>query len=337
MGDRLVRFLKWTGIALLFLIVVLAGVITLTVGWRPLLGPRMRPVTSRRFDATPARLERGRYLATSVSGCVECHTQRSSTDPKVRTGKPGAGDIFLEQGEMRIVAENITPDRETGIGAWSDDEIARAIREGVDRNGRTLFPIMPYEHFRHMSDEDLASVVVYIRSLEPVKNSLPATRIPFPVSRLINSTPEPVTAPVPSPEFKTAVQRGEYMVTMGGCTDCHTPIDDRHMPMHNLEFAGGMTLPGETYAAANITPDPSGIGYYDEALFVEVMRTGKVKARELRKPMPWWVYRNMTDEDLKSMFAYLRTVKPVAHRVDNSEPPTLCRICRQKHGLGDKN
>lgn len=331
------RFLKWTGAVLLLLVVVLAGVITLTIGWRPLLGPRMRPVTDRRFDASPARLERGRYLATSVTGCIQCHTQPSPNDPTVKIGKPGSGAIFLQQGEMRIVAANITPDKQTGIGAWTDDEIARAIREGVDRNGRTLFPIMPYEHFRHMSDEDMASIIVYLHSLEPVNHALPATYVPFPVSRLINSTPEPVTATVPPPEFKTAAQRGEYIVTIAGCTDCHTPVDDRHMPMHNLEFAGGMTLPGETYAAANITPDASGIGYYDEALFVDAMRTGKVRARELLKPMPWWVYGRMSVEDLKSMFAYLRTVKPVAHRVDNSEPPTYCRLCRQKHGFGDRN
>ena len=331
------RFLKWAGVSLLVLLFVLSIAITFTVGWRPFLGPKTRPVTDRRFESTPARLERGKYLATSVSGCLYCHSRTSPADPTVFTGKPGSGQVFLDQDGMRIVAENITPDKETGIGAWTDDEVARAIREGVDRNGRTLFPIMPYQHFHSMSDEDLASVVVYIRTLEPVKNSLPSTFVPFPVSRLINSSPEPLTAPVSTPEFKTPVERGAYMTNIGGCTDCHTPQDDHHMPMHDLEFAGGMTLPGEQYAAANITPDPTGISYYDEAMFVGAMRTGKVGARQLRKPMPWWVYRGLTDEDLKAIFAYLRTVKPVHHRVDNAEPPTLCKICRLKHGLGDKN
>jgi mono/diheme cytochrome c family protein len=335
------RLLKWTAISLLVLLVVLSIAISFTVGWRPFIGPKIRAVTGRHFDATPARLERGRYLATSVSGCIECHTAHSPADFKLMTGKPGSGQIFLDQRRedngMLVVAENITPDKETGIGSWTDDEIARAIREGVDRTGRTLFPIMPYSHFHSMSDEDLASVVVYIRSLEPVKNALPATAIPFPVSRLINSSPEPVTAPVTSPVFKTPVERGEYLTNIGGCSDCHTPVDDHHMPRHDLEFAGGMTLPGEQYAAANITPDPTGISYYDDALFLDAMRTGKVRARELRKPMPWWVYRGMSDEDLKAIFAFLRTVKPVQHRVDNAEPPTLCRVCRLKHGLGEKN
>jgi mono/diheme cytochrome c family protein len=331
------RFLKWMAISLLVLLVVLSIGITFTVGWRPLIGPKTRPVTGRRFESTPARLERGRYLATAVSGCIECHTAHSPSDVKTIVGKPGSGQVFLDQDGMRIVAENITPDKETGIGSWTDDEIARAIREGVDRNGNTLFPIMPYSHFRSMSDEDLASVVVFVRSLEPVKSSLPARIVPFPASRFINAAPEPVTAPVPAPEFKTAVERGAYLTNIGACTDCHTPVDDHHMPMQGLEFAGGTTFPGEQYAAANITPDATGISYYDEPLFVSVMHTGKVRARELRKPMPWWVYGTMTDEDLKATFAYLRTVKPVAHRVDNAEAPTLCGICKQKHGLGDKN
>lgn len=90
-------------------------------------------------------------------------------------------------------------------------------------------------------------------------------------------------------------------------------------------------------AGGNITPDPSGISYYDEALFVRVMRTGQVEARKLNSFMPWGYFRNMTDEDLKVIFAYLRTLKPAQHRVDNTEAPTYCKLCRQKHGYGDRN
>ena len=95
--------------------------------------------------------------------------------------------------------------------------------------------------------------------------------------------------------------------------------------------------PWTTVASANITPDPSGISYYDEALFLEVMRTGSVHARKLSDVMPISVYKNLTDDDLKAIFAYLRTVKPVKHRVDNSELPTDCKVCKQKHGAGASN
>jgi hypothetical protein len=90
-------------------------------------------------------------------------------------------------------------------------------------------------------------------------------------------------------------------------------------------------------ASANITPDPAGISYDDERLFIETLRTGRVHVRELSPHMPWIIYRNMSDEDLKSVFAYLQTFKPSSHHVDNIEPPAYCARCGATHGLGDMN
>jgi predicted HAD superfamily phosphohydrolase len=90
-------------------------------------------------------------------------------------------------------------------------------------------------------------------------------------------------------------------------------------------------------ASANITPDPTGISYYDETRFVQVLRSGYAKARELKSIMPWWEYRGLSDGDLKDIFAYLRTLKPARHRVDNAEVPTQCRACGLRHGLGNQN
>jgi len=107
-----------------------------------------------------------------------------------------------------------------------------------------------------------------------------------------------------------------------------------------MSFAGGAilkVLPAFVAASANLTPDPSGIGYYDEELFLKVLRTGYVGARPLSPVMPYSFYGNMSDDDLKAIFAYLRTVTPVRHRVDNSLPPTYCKLCRQIHGAGDQN
>jgi len=89
--------------------------------------------------------------------------------------------------------------------------------------------------------------------------------------------------------------------------------------------------------SANITPDASGIGYYDEATFIKAMRTGYVGARKLSSIMPFGEFQNLNDDDLKAMFAVLRTVAPVKHRVDNTLPPTYCKLCKQKHGAGDQN
>lgn len=324
MKEKTTRLKKITAWSMGTLPIALAILITATIGWRPLLGARSRVLTDRKFERTPERLKRGKYLVEGVVGCLDCHSERNG-DPKPGEAPVfvhlGGGHIMVNEGGMVVAASNITPDEETGAGTWTDDQFARAIREGIGYDGRTLFPIMPYGDFRALSDEDLASVVVYIRSIEPVQNRPPKPQIPFPVSRLIQSAPEPLLAPVPVTDTDP-ISRGRYLTHIGGCVDCHTPEDKMHRPIKDMEFAGGKEVEGFPARSANLTPDASGTSYYDEALFVRVMRTGHVGARALNPPMPWWVYRNMSDDDLKAIFAYLRTVKPVHNRVDNSEIAT---------------
>jgi len=257
----------------------------------------------------------------------------------VSSGGEGVGQVmWFKDLPGRIVAPNITSDAETGAGTWTDDQLAQAIREGIGHDGRALFPMMPYENLRHISDEDLASLVVYIRSLPPVRNALPQTEIIFPVKYLIRSVPQPVTEPVSSPDRSDRLKWGEYLITIASCNECHTPRA-RGAAKPRLEYGGGFTLDGPwgVVASANITADATGIGYYDEALFIQAMRTGYVKARQLKSIMPFGEFGGLTDDDLKAMFAYVRTLKPVKHRVDNSLPPTYCKLCQLKHGAGDQN
>jgi hypothetical protein len=217
--------------------------------------------------------------------------------------------------------------------------IARAIREGIGHDGRTLCPLMPYIQYRSMSDEDVASIVVYLRTLPALKRSLPPTNVPFPVSRFINALPQPVGEPVPEPDRRNRVAYGDYLARLGECRDCHTPADARNQPIAALEFGGGFVLTGPygQVASRNITPSPDGIPYYDADLFIEVMRTGKVRARKVHDQMPWIAYGQQTDGDLRAMFAYLQTVPPVQHLVDNTLPPTRCPVCGGIHGGGDQN
>jgi hypothetical protein len=212
-----------------------------------------------------------------------------------------------------------------------DDQIARAIREGIGHDDRTIFPIMPYNMYGKLSDDDLTALVVYVRSVPAVRNPLPPTKISFPVNYLVRGVPEPVLQPVQGPPSADPLGRGKYMVDLG--CGCHSAIK-------NLAYGGGEYLAGpwrRGVTSANITPDPSGINYYDEATFIRVMRTGYVGARELSSIMPFGEFQNLNDDDLKSMFAYLRTVPPVRHRVDNTLPPSDCKICKQKHGAGEQN
>ena len=166
---------------------------------------------------------------------------------------------------------------------------------------------------------------------------MPKTEIIFPVKYLIRNVPQPVTEPVSSPDAAI----GE----MGRISGHHCKLQRMPHPQvrgaaePGLEYGGGFMLegPGERSPSANITPDATGIGYYDEALFIQAMRTGYVKARKLNSIMPFGEFGDLTDDDLKAMFAYLRTLKPVKHRVDNSLPPTYCKLCQLKHGAGDQN
>ena len=327
----------------LCLAAVLAVAVTLTIGWRPILGPRARPLTNRVFERTPERLARGRYIVEHEAACVDCHSPHdwSKHDAPITSGMEGAGQDMsgLKGLPGYVVAPNLAPDPETGSGTWSDDALARAIREGIGHDGRALFPMMPYENYRHMPDEDLASVVVFLRSLPPVRNPLPNTEIIFPVKYLIRSVPEPITEPVTPPDISDPVKRGRVTSSpMAGCRDCHTPME-KGEPLPNMDLSGGQIFEGPwgKVASANLTPDPSGIPYYDEVLFLQAIRTGYVKARPLNQIMPWRHYGGMTDEDLKAIFAYLKTVKPIHHVVDNTEPPTMCVLCKAPHGGGDKN
>src|SRR5215471_9247316 len=175
--------------------VLVAAGLPAVVGIRPFIGPRMRPLTNRTFEPTPDRLARGRYLVTSTEApCILCHSPLDTGGGlfRIKEGMELAGRNWSAEDAPFATAPNLTPDRETGIGGWTDDQLARAIREGIGHDGRTLFPIMPYDHYRDMSDEDVASIIVYLRSVKPIRNPLPKSAVPFPLNRLIMSAPQPV-------------------------------------------------------------------------------------------------------------------------------------------------
>jgi hypothetical protein len=300
---------------------------------------------------TPERLARGKYLAEGLVQCPFCHSDNDYTKrPALPVpGRKGAGQVFpnaeVELPEPNlVVAPNITPDPDFGAGNWKDADFVRALRQGIGHDGRTLFPMMPYQYFRNLSDEDLASVIVYERSLPPVHIERPATKLTDDIRKTFQ--PLPAVTHVAEPDKSDRTAYGKYLVTVGHCDLCHTPTDEQGNPIPGMEFAGGASFAGFwgpdrnkliTVASLNLTPDPSGISYFDEKMFINAIRTGMVNARPLSNAMPWAYFRNLRDDDLKAIFAYLRTLKPVQHRVDNTEPPSFCKLCRSKHGFGERN
>ena len=286
------------------------------------------------FERTPERIARGRYIAWGPAHCVRCH---SELIPDVPGGhpKPGRELAGLRNANGRVYP-NLTPDVETGAGSWTDEQFVRAIRQGIAHDGRQLSPPMPWNLLSVLSDEDVKSIVVYLRSIPPVRNPLPKWVEPN-IEALIADrvTLAPPVAPATSDYRNDPVRRGAYLARIGDCVNCHTPFDAQGHRMLSYRFGGGR---GDAGIAANLTPDPSGIAHYDENLFIQTMRTGKVGGvRALQEAMTWWYVGHLTDDDLRALFAYLKTLPPVKHRVDTFDQETVCPICGQKHGLGNLN
>jgi mono/diheme cytochrome c family protein len=329
------------GVLALVMVLVLGAVTA--VGWEVVFGPKARPVTDRRFESSEARLARGRYLVEGLVYCVHCHSPHDLTNPTypIDQARKGAGWELPIPELGRVVAPNITSDVETGLGAWSDDEIARAIQEGISRDGHALFPVMPYTDFAELDAEDVASIVVYLRTLPAVRSDLPRTELIFPLKYIVNTIPTPLEAPRASHPSSTPVERGAYLAGLAGCAGCHTPaVEGEPIPGMTLGGGGLFNDPGQgvrTVFSANITRDPSGIAHYDDALFRQVLTSGELAGRTLNHIMPFEFFRNLTGEDLGDIWAYLQAQPPVKHRVNNTDPPTPCPVCKQSHGLGDLN
>jgi hypothetical protein len=196
---------------------------------------------------------------------------------------------------------------------------------------------MPWNDFSTLTNEDAASVVVYVRSLNPIVKTIPPVdQTPALAETRANTLAfEPAMTPTAERDLRTPLGRGQYLATLAHCKFCHTPMDEHANRIPGLMFGGGI---GPNGVAGNITQDPSGIPYYDEGLFITMMRTGKVGGvRELKPIMLWRYFAHMTDDDLKAIFAYVKIVPPVQHRVSTTDDETLCPLCKRKHGLGDRN
>jgi mono/diheme cytochrome c family protein len=302
----------------------------------PLQALHQRPLTGVRFEPTPERLARGEYLATAAIGCVLCHSERDRDRPGAPpvAGREFAGAVLSEEPGYRLVAPNLTPDVETGAGSWSDDQLARAIREGVGHDGRGLGGQMWWWAFRALADEDLASIVVYLRALPPVRHPLPQRLLSPERERRRAEQAQPLESPVPARDLSDPIARGRYLIEIADCMGCHSAWE---APSNPGLGAGGNAVErgGEKIFSANLSPDPSGIGGYTEEIFVGVLRNGR--GGTIHPVMPWVAYGRMTDEDLRAIYRALRLLPPVAHRVHAAAPPTPCPACGQQHGLGELN
>jgi len=289
--------------------------------------PSQRAPWDGYVDRSDIHVRRGEYLANHVSVCMDCHSARDSD----RLGYPptggalGAGDPACESkpgADFVVCAPNITPDVTTGLGAWTDGEIMRAFREGVDRDGEALFPMCPYTHLRSVSDRDARAIVAYLRSLNPKKQPTPARKLPFPLDAVVTFMPRPLEGPVGHPSDDDAKSRGRYLATIGGCAFCHTPVDSERNPVESKAFSGGQRFPrpgGSEVVSTNLTPHADGLSRLSKEQFITLFKRHMDPATRqlIVKPedntvMPWQSFAGMSEDDLGAIYAYLAGLDPIA-------------------------
>lgn len=264
-------------------------------------------------------VDRGQYIFGIAGGCA-CHTVPRET--------PHVGGRAFPIPFGKIYSTNITQDKETGIGAWSDKEIVDAIVKGIRPNGQKLFPVMPYEAYSGMMEEDVKALIAYLRTLKPVRKTTPTlqTSVPFYRSLIVplwlklfgrSSSP---TRQVP----KDSIERGRYLAEhVSLCGDCHTPRNFLGVPKRALYLAGVKVGPlGDVIP--NITPDKStGIGEWSRDEIADLTLTGiKPNLDNVQGLMEEVIqgasrgYKNMTPKDALAIADYLKSIRPITNSVN---------------------
>jgi cytochrome c553 len=274
---------------------------------------------------TPERVEHGSYLANHVTLCMDCHSTRdwSKFSGPMLPGTNGKGGEFFDENmgfPGKFYSKNITP---ANIKDWTDGEIFRTITTGVDKFGNALFPVMPYHYYGKMDKEDIYDIIAYIRSLRPIDNVTPERSIDFPMNFIVNTIPEKASF-VQKPPKSDTVKYGAYLVNAAACMECHTQVDKGQV-IPSLAFGGGRVfkMPHGEVRSANITSDKSsGIGSWTAEQFVTRFKTyadpanvTTVDSNAINTIMPWTMFAGMDTSDLRSIFAYLQTVKPIKNQV----------------------
>ncbi|MDF2232734.1 c-type cytochrome [Albimonas sp. CAU 1670] len=255
------------------------------------------------------QLERGEYLVRVVAACGNCHTPFGPQGPDM--SQELAGRLVEKNPAFEAWAPNITPDAETGVGAWSDAELKKAIREGVRPDGTIIGPPMPIGFYRSLGDDDLDAMVAFLRTVAPVKNEVPASTYAIPLPPSYGPPVESVTAPARG----VTAEYGEYLAgPVAHCMECHTkfgpagPMVSTHLGSGGNEFHG----PWGTSVSANLTPSADGIAGRSDDELVAMIREGIRDGKPMLPPMGYGYYAQMTDDDVHAIIAYLRTLPPLA-------------------------
>jgi mono/diheme cytochrome c family protein len=287
--------------------------------------PKYRKAPDVTIVSNADTIARGKYLANNVLACMGCHTEGKFDSPgdPIDESQLGAGrDFYIPDFPGHVRAQNLTPDKAHGLGDWTDGEILRAMREGVDKHNRALFPMMPYQTYgKNLSDEDAIAIIAYLRSLPANDHDPGKMVVNFPISMFIRAVPKPLKTPA-GPAPADGLARGQWILQVASCGDCHTPMK-RGKPIESKRYAGGNKFPVKgvgTIIAPNITSDgATGIGAYSDDDLLRVFNEGIGKAGRPLYVMPWSLYRGMTDADKRALILALRQIPAISNVVSPSK------------------
>jgi mono/diheme cytochrome c family protein len=263
------------------------------------------------------QIERGSYLVNTTAACSNCHTPRAvppGVGPNLQLRLSGGFQVFDEP-FFTVKGSNVTPDRDTGIGAWSAAEIKRALIEGVRPNGVSLAMVMPYNFLRVLTPNDLDAMVAYLRSLPPIRNEVQP-----PVYKVIMPAPPVPSAerPMTDADLKDPVTHGFYLASLAHCMACHSRVsEDVPADFKNAWGKGGRVFKGpfgESKAANISSHKEKGLGNWTDAEIRLALTEGISKdGRRLKPPMVDYVayYKNWSNDEIDHLIAWIRTIPPI--------------------------
>lgn len=266
------------------------------------------------FIAAPASadtpMERGKYLVEGILTCGNCHTPRGPGGVLDTSKRHAGGPQVWETPQYKVHPTNITPDRETGIGAWTPDQVKAAIRDGKRPDGQQLAPQMPYGFYKVFTPTDLDAVVAYVLAQAPISRKVEPPV--YKVKKMTVDIPPGAEKPMAESAMKDPMKRGFYLVTIGHCMECHTPLVNGHRDFKNRLGTGGERFPGPwgMSVSRNITShQQNGIGAWSDDEVKRAITQGVSKdGRKMLPPMGYEWYARMSEGDLSAIVAYLRTV-----------------------------
>ncbi len=353
------RGVKIAGTAFVILFVVLLALaIYVQVAWDRSVGRPAPALTALRDSTSVAR---GEHIFKDTWQCWSCHAS-PATDGNA---PPSGGTPFdlsaIGPGFGVFYSSNLTPDSATGLGAWTDGELVQAIREGVGKDRRLLFPLMPVDWLKGLSDRDALALVAYLRSIPPVTNRVRPNEPSFAAKVLIAFGvigPAPaVTAPIAAPPQAPTPQYGRYFaMNCAGCAECHSPRN-----LSNGRYYEDSLFSGSTYAfgsdqhdplmsyASDITPDDAeGIGRWNEDQFAAAVTTGlRPDSTVLDPHMPYASFKALSNDEIQAVYLFLKSLAPIprtvpppayAARVDSARGVERGKLlyqarCRSCHGV----